>query len=80
MELTEDGEKLGGTAKARQDFPQSVTADSTPALIWLKARPSIRGWRKVNDGWAVRMKLGCLARTYRQTTTPNDVTKVLTET
>ena len=26
-ELAEDGEKIGGTAKARQDFPQSVTAD-----------------------------------------------------
>ena len=37
IELAEDGEKLGGggTAKARQDFPQSVTADSKPALIWL---------------------------------------------
>ena len=35
MELAEDGEKFGGTAKARQDFPQSVTADITPALIWL---------------------------------------------
>ena len=59
MELAEVGEKFGGTAKARQDFPQSVTADSTPALIWLKARPSIRRWLKVNYGWAVRMKLGC---------------------
>ena len=28
MELAEDGEKFGGTAKARQDFPQSITADS----------------------------------------------------
>ena len=28
MELAEDGEKSGGTAKARQDFPQSITADS----------------------------------------------------
>ena len=27
MQLAEDGEKLGGTAEARQDFPQS-TADS----------------------------------------------------
>ena len=25
MELAEDGEKFGGTAKARQDFPQSIT-------------------------------------------------------
>ena len=27
IELAEDGEKLGGTAKARQDFPQSITVD-----------------------------------------------------
>ena len=25
MQLAEDGEKFGGTAKARQDFPQSIT-------------------------------------------------------
>ena len=28
MELAEDGEKFGGTAKARQDFPQSIMANS----------------------------------------------------
>ena len=28
MELTEDGENFWGTAKARQNFPQSITADS----------------------------------------------------
>ena len=27
MELAEDGEKFWGTAKARQDYPQSITAD-----------------------------------------------------
>ena len=32
MDLAEDGEKLGGTAKARQDFPQSITADSIKGL------------------------------------------------
>ena len=32
MELAEDGEKFGGTAKARQDFPQSITADSIKGL------------------------------------------------
>ena len=30
MEL--DGEKFGGTAKARQDFPQSIMADSIKGL------------------------------------------------
>ena len=28
MERAEDGEKFGGTAKAHQDLPQSITADS----------------------------------------------------
>ena len=28
MELAEDGEKFGRTAKARQDFSQSITADN----------------------------------------------------
>ena len=28
MEKAEDGEKFRGTAKARQDFPQSITTDS----------------------------------------------------
>ena len=32
MQLAEDGEKLGGTDKARQDFPQSITADSIKGL------------------------------------------------
>ena len=32
MELAEDGEKLGVTAKARKDFPQSITADSIKGL------------------------------------------------
>ena len=32
MELAEDGEKFGGTAKARQDFPQSIMADSIKGL------------------------------------------------
>ena len=32
MELAEDGEKLGGTAKAHQDFPRSITADSIKGL------------------------------------------------
>ena len=27
MQLAEDGEKFGGTANARQDFPQSISAD-----------------------------------------------------
>ena len=31
-QLAEDGEKFGGTAKARQDFPQSITADSIKGL------------------------------------------------
>ena len=33
MELAEDGEKFWGTAKARQDFPQSITADSINGLF-----------------------------------------------
>ena len=32
VELAEGGEKFGGTAKARQDFPQSITADSIKDL------------------------------------------------
>ena len=32
MELAEDGEKFGGTAKVCQDFPQSITADSIKGL------------------------------------------------
>ena len=32
IELADDGEKLGGTAKARQDFPQSISADSIKGL------------------------------------------------
>ena len=32
MELAEDGVKFGGTAKARQDFPQSITVDSIIGL------------------------------------------------
>ena len=32
MQLAEDGDKFGGTAKARQDFPQSITADSIKDL------------------------------------------------
>ena len=32
MELAEDGGKFVGTAKARQDFPQSITADSIKGL------------------------------------------------
>ena len=32
MELAEDGEKFGRTAKARQDFPQSIMADSIKSL------------------------------------------------
>ena len=32
MELAEDGEKFWGTAKARQDFPQSITADGIKGL------------------------------------------------
>ena len=32
MKLAEDGEKFGGTATARQDFPQSITADSIKGL------------------------------------------------
>ena len=32
MELTEDGEKVRGTVKACQDFPQSITADSIKGL------------------------------------------------
>ena len=32
MQLAEDGDKFGGTAKARQDFPQSITADSIKGL------------------------------------------------
>ena len=31
-ELAEDGEKFGGTAKARQHFPQSITAYSIKGL------------------------------------------------
>ena len=30
--LAEDGEKSGGTAKARQNFPQSITTDSIKGL------------------------------------------------
>ena len=33
MQQAEDGEKLGGTAKAHQDFPQSIMADSIKALV-----------------------------------------------
>ena len=32
VELVEDGEKFCGTAKARQDFPQSITADCIKCL------------------------------------------------
>ena len=32
MELAEDGEKFGGTAKTPQDFPQSITSDSIKCL------------------------------------------------
>ena len=32
MEMAEDGEKFWGTAKARQDVPQSITADSIKDL------------------------------------------------
>ena len=32
MELAEDVVKFGGTAEARQDFPQSITVDSTIGL------------------------------------------------
>ena len=32
MELAGDGEKFQGTAKACQDFPQSITADSIKGL------------------------------------------------
>ena len=32
MELAEDDEKFRGTAKARQDFPQSIMADSIKGL------------------------------------------------
>ena len=32
MEMAEDGEKFGETAKARQDFPQPITADSIKGL------------------------------------------------
>ena len=32
MQLAEDGEKLGGPAKACQDFPQSLRADSIKGL------------------------------------------------
>ena len=32
MELAGDGERLGGTASTRQDFPKSITADSTKGL------------------------------------------------
>ena len=31
-ELAEDGERFWGTAKARQDFPQSITANSIKCL------------------------------------------------
>ena len=32
MQLAENGEKFCGTAKARQDLPQSITADSIKSL------------------------------------------------
>ena len=32
MELAEDGEKFWGTANARQDFSQSITADGIKGL------------------------------------------------
>ena len=32
MQLAEDGETFWGTAKPRQDFPQSITADSIKGL------------------------------------------------
>ena len=32
IELAENGEKFGGTAKARQDFPQSITAEGIKDL------------------------------------------------
>ena len=32
MELLEDGDKFFGTVKMRQDFPQSITADSIKGL------------------------------------------------
>ena len=32
MELAEDGEKFWAMAKARQDFPQSITVDSIKDL------------------------------------------------
>ena len=32
IELAEDGEKFGGTAKVRQDFPPTIMADSIKGL------------------------------------------------
>ena len=32
MELAENGEKFGGTAKVRKDLPQSIMADSIRGL------------------------------------------------
>ena len=32
LELAEDSDKFWGTAKARQDFPHSITADSIKDL------------------------------------------------
>ena len=32
MQLAEEGEKFWGTAKARPDFPQSITSDSIKGL------------------------------------------------
>ena len=32
MELAEDGENFGATAEERQDFPQSIRADSIKGL------------------------------------------------
>ena len=32
LQLAEDGEKFKGTAKARQDFPQSITPDSIKGI------------------------------------------------
>ena len=34
MELAEDGEIFRGTAKVRQDFPQSITADSIKGQVY----------------------------------------------
>ena len=44
LQLEEEGEKMGGTAKARQDFPQSITAEGIKDLSLIHISEPTRPW------------------------------------